>query len=48
MLGYTTAGGGILFADESADRTKQIVDGLNAEYADKKKPAPSTPAPAKK
>ena len=45
VLGYTTAGGGILFADESADRTKQIVDGLNAEYAEIKK---SVPAPAKK
>jgi outer membrane protein len=45
VLGYTTAGGGILFADESADRTKQIVDGLNAEYAELKK---SAPAPAKK
>ena len=45
VLGYTTAGGGILFADESADRTKQIVDGLNVEYAELKK---STPTPAKK
>jgi outer membrane protein len=41
VLGYTTAGGGILFADESADRTKQIVDGLNAEYAETKKSAPA-------
>lgn len=41
VLGYTTAGGGILFADESADRTKQIVDGLNAEYAELKKSAPT-------
>jgi outer membrane protein len=45
VLGYTTAGGGILFADPSADRTKEIVDGLNAEYAELKK---SAPAPAKK
>ena len=41
VLGYTTAGGGILFADPSADRTKQIVDGLNAEYAEIKKSAPA-------
>ena len=41
VLGYTTAGGGILFADPSADRTKQIVDGLNAEYAGMKKPVPA-------
>lgn len=48
VLGYTTAGGGILFADETADRTKQIVDGLNTEYADKKKATPAPVAPAKK
>ncbi|MES2518628.1 MAG: OmpH family outer membrane protein [Bacteroidota bacterium] len=41
VLGYTTAGGGILFADESADRTKQIVEGLNSEYAETKKSAPA-------
>ena len=41
VLGYTTAGGGILFADPSADRTKEIVEGLNKEYAEIKK---STPA----
>lgn len=47
VLGYTTAGGGILYADESADRTKQIVEGLNSEYAETKKSAPAA-APAKK
>lgn len=31
VLGYTK-GGGILFADPSADRTKMILDGLNKEY----------------
>jgi outer membrane protein len=41
VLGYTTAGGGILYADESADRTKQIVEGLNSEYAETKKAAPA-------
>jgi len=44
VLGYTTAGGGILYADESADRTKQIVEGLNNEYAETKKSAPAAPA----
>ena len=32
VLGYTK-GGGILFADPSADQTKTILDGLNKEYA---------------
>jgi outer membrane protein len=31
VLGYTK-GGGILFADPSADRTKIVLDGLNKEY----------------
>ncbi|WP_460942238.1 OmpH/Skp family outer membrane protein [Spirosoma daeguense] len=31
VLGYTK-GGGILFANPSADRTKTILDGLNKEY----------------
>lgn len=31
VLGYTK-GGGILFADPSADQTKAILDGLNKEY----------------
>jgi outer membrane protein len=44
VLGYTTAGGGILYADESADRTNQIVEGLNKEYAETKKSAPAAPA----
>jgi outer membrane protein len=44
VLGYTTAGGGILYADESADRTNQIVEGLNKEYAETKKSAPTAPA----
>jgi outer membrane protein len=48
VLGYTTAGGGILYADESADRTKQIVEGLNKEYAETKKSAPAPATPAKK
>lgn len=39
VLGYTLSGGGILFADDSADRTKEIVEGLNKEYAEKKGPA---------
>jgi outer membrane protein len=41
VLGYTTSGGGILYADPSVDRTKEIVDGLNAEYAETKKAAPA-------
>lgn len=36
VLGYTLSGGGILFADDSADRTKEIVEGLNKEYAETK------------
>ena len=36
VLGYTLSGGGILFADDSADKTKEIVEGLNKEYAEKK------------
>ena len=44
VLGYTTAGGGILYADPSADRTKEIVEGLNKEYAEIKKSAPAAPA----
>ena len=38
VLGYTK-GGGILFADPSADRTSVILDGLNKEYQDKEKEA---------
>ena len=34
VLGYTK-GGGILFADPSADQTKAILDGLNKEYQPK-------------
>ena len=34
VLGYTK-GGGILFADPSADQTKAILDGLNKEYQTK-------------
>jgi outer membrane protein len=34
VLGYTK-GGGILFADQSADQTKAILDGLNKEYQTK-------------
>jgi outer membrane protein len=34
VLGYTK-GGGILFADPAADRTKTILDGLNKEYQPK-------------
>ncbi|MBD2699660.1 OmpH family outer membrane protein [Spirosoma sp. BT702] len=34
VLGYTK-GGGILFADQSADRTKTVLDGLNKEYQSK-------------
>lgn len=34
VLGYTK-GGGILFANPDADRTKVILDGLNKEYKDK-------------
>ena len=34
VLGYTR-GGGILFADPSADQTKTILNGLNKEYQDK-------------
>lgn len=37
VLGYTK-GGGILFADPSADRTSVILDGLNKEYAAKETP----------
>ncbi len=40
VLGYSTNGGGILFADESVDVTKQIIEGLNKEYAEKKGTAP--------
>lgn len=36
VLGYTKVGGGILYADESVDVTKQIVEGLNKEYAESK------------
>jgi outer membrane protein len=41
VLGYTKAGGGILYADESVDVTKEIVAGLNAEYAELKKVTPA-------
>ena len=41
VLGYTK-GGGILFADQSNDATRQILDGLNKEYKEKQA------APAKK
>lgn len=34
VLGYSK-GGGILFADQSLDITKKIVDGLNKEYKEK-------------
>ncbi|QJW91866.1 OmpH family outer membrane protein [Spirosoma taeanense] len=34
VLGYTK-GGGILFADPAADRTKIVLDGLNKEYKNK-------------
>jgi outer membrane protein len=34
VLGYSK-GGGILFADQSLDVTKKMVDGLNKEYKDK-------------
>ncbi|GAB3708199.1 hypothetical protein GCM10027592_43070 [Spirosoma flavus] len=34
VLGYTK-GGGILFADQAADRTKTVLDGLNKEYQSK-------------
>jgi outer membrane protein len=37
VLGYTK-GGGILFADPSADQTKAILDGLNKEYQAKQTP----------
>ena len=36
VLGYTK-GGGILFADPSADRTSTVLDGLNKEYQTKEK-----------
>ena len=36
VLGYTKIGGGILYADDSVDVTKEIVDGLNKEYAETK------------
>lgn len=38
VLGYTK-GGGILFADPSADQTKAILDGLNKEYQPEPKAA---------
>ncbi len=38
VLGYTK-GGGILFADPSADQTKAILDGLNKEYQPQAKEA---------
>jgi outer membrane protein len=38
VLGYTK-GGGILFADASADRTQVILDGLNKEYQPQPKEA---------
>ncbi|WP_266362252.1 OmpH family outer membrane protein [Tellurirhabdus rosea] len=41
VLGYTK-GGGILFADQSLDATRQIIAGLNKEYKDREQ------APAKK
>lgn len=41
VLGYSKNGGGILYADDAVDVTKKIVDGLNAEYADKKKSEPA-------
>lgn len=44
VLGYTKSGGGILYADESVDVTKEILTGLNAEYAGKKKATPAVPA----
>lgn len=40
VLGYSANGGGILFADESVDVTKQIIEGLNKEYAEKKGTTP--------
>jgi len=39
VLGYTR-GGGILFADQSLDATKQIIAGLNKEYKEKEQAAP--------
>lgn len=32
VLGYSKAGGGILFADASVDVTQKIIEGLNKEY----------------
>lgn len=37
VLGYTK-GGGILFADPSADETKKILEGLNKDYQAKQQP----------
>jgi outer membrane protein len=39
VLGYSK-GGGILFADQSLDVTKKILDGLNKEYKEKQAAAP--------
>ena len=36
VLGYSSNGGGILYADNAVDVTQQIIDGLNKEYAAKK------------
>ncbi len=36
VLGYSSNGGGILYADNAVDVTKQIIEGLNKEYAEKK------------
>ncbi|MBP6387309.1 MAG: OmpH family outer membrane protein [Pseudarcicella sp.] len=36
VLGYSSAGGGILYADDAVDVTDKLLDGLNKEYADKK------------
>ncbi|MFY7829586.1 MAG: OmpH family outer membrane protein [Flectobacillus sp.] len=36
VLGYSSNGGGILYADNAVDVTQQIIDGLNKEYAEKK------------
>ncbi|QRR02668.1 OmpH family outer membrane protein [Dyadobacter sandarakinus] len=43
VLGYSL-GGGILFANPSLDVTQKILDGLNKEYKEKGKPAPSDSA----
>lgn len=37
VLAYTSLGGGILYASDSLDITKEIVDGLNKRYEEKKK-----------